>query len=46
MDSALPDPAAVTGLSLTDAATRLATVGPSALPRTKRRSPLRMILNV
>ncbi|WP_426031185.1 cation-translocating P-type ATPase [Cypionkella sp. TWP1-2-1b2] len=52
MDSALPNPAplpsptALPGLSLAQAASRLTADGPNALPRAKRRSPLRIILNV
>ena len=46
MDNAPPDPSAITGLSTTDAILRLTTDGPNALPRAKRRSPLRVILNV
>ncbi len=52
MDSALPnlaplpDPAAITGLSPTEATIRLTADGPNALPRAKHRSALRIILNV
>lgn len=52
MDSALPspatlpNPAALPGLSPAQAATRLTADGPNALPRAKRRSALRIILNV
>lgn len=46
MDIPQPDPAAITGLSSTEAATRLTADGPNALQRAKRRSLLRVILNV
>jgi P-type Ca2+ transporter type 2C len=39
-------PATVQGLTTAEAASRLAADGPNALPRAKRRSPLRIILNV
>ena len=45
MTSANPN-AASAGLSATEAASRLIADGPNALPRAKRRSPLRIILNV
>ena len=44
MDDAMSNP--TSGLSPAEAASRLATDGPNALPRAKRRSPLRIILNV
>ena len=46
MNDAMPNPASVHGLTTAEAASRLATDGPNALPRAKRRSPLRIILNV
>ncbi len=39
-------PAPMRGLTTAEAAARLAADGPNALPRAKRRSPLRIILNV
>jgi len=45
MTSANPN-AASAGLSATEAASRLIADGPNALQRAKRRSPLRIILNV
>ena len=42
----MSNPASVSGLSPSEAATRLAADGPNALPRASRRSPLRIILNV
>ena len=44
MDDAMSNP--TSGLSPAEAASRLTTDGPNALPRAKRRSPLRIILNV
>ncbi len=44
MDDAMSNP--TSGLSPAEAASRLSTDGPNALPRAKRRSPLRIILNV
>ena len=46
MDNAIPDPAPVRGLTAAEAAKRLTADGPNALPHAKRRSPLRIILNV
>jgi Ca2+-transporting ATPase len=52
MDSAqpnpatLPNPAALPGLCPAQAASRLSADGPNALPRAKRRAPLRIVLNV
>ena len=52
MDSAqpnpatLPNPAGLPGLSPAQAASRLTADGPNALPRAKRRAPLRIVLNV
>ena len=46
MNDAMPIPAPVHGLTTAEAASRLATDGANALPRAKRRSPLRIILNV
>ena len=46
MDDAIPDPAPVRGLTAAEAAKRLTADGPNALPHAKRRSPLRIILNV
>ena len=39
-------PAPATGLTIAEAAARLAADGPNALPDAKRRSPLQVILNV
>ncbi len=44
MDDAMSNP--TSGLSPAEAASRLSIDGPNALPRAKRRSPLRIILNV
>lgn len=46
MDDAMPHTARADGLTAAEAAARLAADGPNALPRAKRRSPLRIILNV
>ncbi len=46
MVNATPDGGLITGLSPTEAATRLAADGPNALPQAKGRSPVRIILNV
>ncbi len=46
MDDQLPAPAPVRGLTVLEAASRLAADGPNALPHAKRRSPLRIMLNV
>jgi P-type Ca2+ transporter type 2C len=46
MKDAMPGSATLGGLSTTEAAARIAADGPNALPRGKRRSPLRVILNV
>lgn len=46
MSPANADRALLTGLSLTEAATRFAAEGPNALPHAKRRSLLQVVLNV
>ncbi len=46
MDSLTQNQTSAGGLSPAEAATRLKADGPNALPRAKRRSPLRIILNV
>ena len=46
MENSMPNPAKVKGLSTAEAAIRLTADGPNALPHAKRRSPLRIILNV
>lgn len=46
MHDAIENPNLFSGLSAAEAATRLAADGPNALPHAKRRSPLKIILNV
>lgn len=46
MDTLTQTAARLPGLTATEAATRLAVDGPNALAHAKRRSPLRVILNV
>ena len=46
MKEAMPDATSFGGLSAAEAATRLTADGPNALPHARRRSPLRILLNV